>query len=55
MSEFDDELPNPYCPKCGGFGGYLGALGALDWFRCIQCGWQFSNAVTDVGDTEVSE
>ena len=36
-----NELP-PSCPQCDGDGAPLGALGYLNWFRCIQCGWEFS-------------
>jgi hypothetical protein len=34
--------PSTSCPVCGGQGGYLGQLGKLHYFRCIQCGMEFS-------------
>jgi hypothetical protein len=37
-----DCMPNPVCPMCGGVGVALGALGILHWFRCRQCGADFS-------------
>lgn len=30
------------CPQCDGPGLPLGALGTTVWFRCWNCGWQFS-------------
>lgn len=27
---------------CGGVGGWLGRMGRLVYFRCIQCGMDFS-------------
>lgn len=36
----DDEYP--YCPSCGGVGFWLGQLGILTWFRCRDCGGEFS-------------
>jgi tRNA(Ile2) C34 agmatinyltransferase TiaS len=30
------------CPTCEGVGIGLGHLGALDWFRCRDCGSEFS-------------
>lgn len=35
-------MQNPSCPQCGGTGAYLGNLGVWQYFRCIQCGWEFS-------------
>jgi predicted nucleic acid-binding Zn ribbon protein len=31
------------CPACGGIGMLLGQLGRLFWFRCRQCGIDFSS------------
>lgn len=31
------------CPSCGGPGFVLGDLGQLRWFRCRNCGQQFSS------------
>lgn len=31
-----------YCPICNGNGVPLGQLGKLFWFRCRQCGMEFS-------------
>lgn len=30
------------CPACGGIGVKLGALGRLIWYRCRQCGIDYS-------------
>lgn len=30
------------CPACNGQEEYLGTLGFLDWYRCINCGMQWS-------------
>ena len=38
VCEFTD---NPHCPMCGRDGAHLGSLGKFEWFRCIQCGWEF--------------
>jgi len=32
----------PTCPMCGGFGCLLGRLGDTDWFRCRQCGMEYT-------------
>jgi len=32
----------PECPVCQGEGCYLGTLAILQWFRCRQCGAEFS-------------
>jgi len=32
----------PHCPMCNGPGAKLGNLGWMHWFRCIDCGWDFS-------------
>ena len=32
----------PACPLCPGEGALLGALGLRTWFRCHQCGMDFS-------------
>ena len=31
-----------FCPQCGGDPTLIGKLGNLDWFRCRQCGWEWS-------------
>jgi hypothetical protein len=36
--------PPDQCPQCTGQGAVMGALGNLDWFRCINCGWEWSVA-----------
>jgi len=36
------ELQSPACPICQGEGSLLGKLGSLLWFRCCQCGMDFS-------------
>jgi len=43
--EDDEVIENPTCPKCGGPGALLGQLGNLWWFRCRDCGWEFSTPV----------
>jgi len=40
--EDEDVLENPACPRCGGPGVPMGTLGKLEWFRCRNCGWDFS-------------
>ncbi len=35
-------MKNPECPYCSGLGMLLGGLGMLTWFRCRDCGGQFS-------------
>ena len=30
------------CQLCGGLLAFLGQLGLLRWFRCINCGMEFS-------------
>lgn len=32
-----------YCPICDGKGALIGALGNRTYYRCIQCGMQFSH------------
>lgn len=35
--------PNPpQCPQCDGPGFFLGQLGTLEWWRCRNCGIDFS-------------
>jgi len=43
-SRFDDELPeeDPECPMCHGPGTPLGALGARQYYRCRNCGMDWS-------------
>jgi rubredoxin len=31
------------CPQCSGEPWLLGELGRLMWYRCRQCGWQWSH------------
>lgn len=41
----DDEeewQESPQCPMCGGEGMSMGRMGRKTWYRCRQCGWQFS-------------
>ncbi len=41
--EADGEpVETPACPACGGEGLPLGILGRLAWFRCRDCGTEFS-------------
>lgn len=35
------------CPLCGGFGFSLGGLGRLVWYRCRDCGCDFSRKGKD--------
>jgi hypothetical protein len=37
------------CELCGGLLKFLGRLGRLDWFRCEDCGMDFSAAASDEG------
>lgn len=37
---------NPECPACGGPGVPMGGLGNLEYFRCRNCGAQFSRDTT---------
>jgi hypothetical protein len=37
-----DEVVLTCCPQCGGFGDTLGGLGCLTWYRCPQCGADYS-------------
>lgn len=30
------------CPACGGEPSMLGFMGSRAWFRCRNCGWDFS-------------
>lgn len=41
-----DERVN-VCPMCNGQGALLGSLGALTWYRCIQCGAEFTGEDND--------
>lgn len=34
-----------HCQLCGGFLYLLGQLGNLQWFRCRDCGMEFSREV----------
>jgi hypothetical protein len=35
-------MENNICPVCGGTIYLLGYLGNLAWFRCANCGMEFS-------------
>lgn len=35
-------MTRPKCELCGGMLAFLGQLGLLRWFRCINCGMEFS-------------
>ena len=37
----DDEPMD--CPQCGGPAMSMGSLGSRAWFRCRDCGWEFSS------------
>jgi tRNA(Ile2) C34 agmatinyltransferase TiaS len=37
--------PNPACPQCSGVGVMMGVLGMLRWFRCRNCGFEFSRKI----------
>ena len=34
------------CPICEGTGEYIGTLGNLDWYRCRNCGMEWSVQAT---------
>lgn len=38
----DDEDAGPSCPACDGPGVHLGGLGTMAYFRCRNCGMDFS-------------
>lgn len=40
--EDEDELERVECPECGGEGAFMGNLGKKEWFRCVDCGIDFS-------------
>jgi tRNA(Ile2) C34 agmatinyltransferase TiaS len=42
---------NPICPICDGEGKYMADLGDLAWFRCEDCGMDFSTPI-DMTDEE---
>jgi ribosomal protein L37E len=44
-----DPQQGPTCPMCDGPGEYLGSLGSKEWFRCRNCGMDFSNTVEHSG------
>lgn len=35
------------CPRCDGWGRTLGQMGRLCWFRCVDCGMDFSLTLTE--------
>ena len=43
-----NDLDPPDCPACGAesAGSVLGTLGRLDWFRCRDCGIDFSRSAS---------
>lgn len=41
-----EEYTPTVCPMCDGPGDSIGTLGRLFWFRCINCGWDFSAEYT---------
>ena len=43
----DDGMPGETCPECNGPGVFMGSLGRLDWFRCRNCGMEFSQEDAD--------
>jgi hypothetical protein len=48
-----EPLENPSCPTCGGIGMHLGQLGTRIYFRCRDCGMDFSHKEpSDEGDGE---
>jgi len=40
-----EDIDPAYCPVCDGEGEYIGALGWNGYFRCIQCGADFSRSL----------
>lgn len=40
-AQYDAPLPEP-CPMCRGSGLFMGTLGTKDWYRCRNCGMEFS-------------
>jgi len=44
VDEDEREERAPACPACGGPGVPLGRLGRLIWWRCRDCGIDFSTA-----------
>jgi rubredoxin len=38
---------NETCPICNGPGEFMGLLGEAYYFRCRDCGWQFSEELDD--------
>jgi rubredoxin len=42
FEDYPDDLLAVSCPMCNGRGGPLGRLGALMWWRCQDCGIDFS-------------
>jgi hypothetical protein len=46
------DADTPICPMCGGAPGDGGALGARYWYRCRQCGWEWTVAMDDAETSE---
>ena len=44
-----------YCDGCGGPGIPMGILGNLAWFRCRNCGGQFSCDVNEIQQENIEE
>jgi rubredoxin len=42
MIEEQIEFSVTVCPMCQGDGAELGSLGKLKWYRCVDCGWEFT-------------
>lgn len=36
------------CPMCGGSPKLLGGFGSNVWFRCCDCGWDWSAPASEV-------
>jgi len=50
----DGEDMEQHC-DCGGLGVLMGVLGRLVWYRCRDCGWEFSrlyDAIEDYSPTD---
>lgn len=43
------------CPVCSGTAIHLGNLGPVAWYRCRQCGAEFSAVEFDLEDDEQEE
>ena len=55
MYDIDDNTDTATCTECGGQGYALGYLGSVEWFKCRDCGHQYTEAEHDAtikGHTE---